>query len=149
LNLRPAIDQDWGDRTADRILSKVIPDRATGCLSWTAAKDSDGYAILQVSGIAARAHRVAYELVIGGLVSGLSLDHVCRNRGCINPFHLEQVTNKENILRGNGLAARNARKTHCKNGHALSGDNMRYNRAGSRICRTCAREYQREYKRGT
>ena len=82
------------------------------------------------------AHSVAYELVIGPIPKGKQLDHLCRNRACPNPYHVEPVTRKENILRGMSPAAQQARRTHCKNGHPLSGVNVSMWR-GHRLCRTC------------
>lgn len=87
-----------------------------------------------------RAHRVAWELLRGPVPAGLQLDHVCRNRLCVNPDHLEIVTNKVNVLRGVSPAAINARRTHCRNGHAFSVANTRIGRGGGkRICRACSR----------
>ena len=87
-----------------------------------------------------RAHRVAWELMRGPIGAGLQLDHVCRNRRCVNPDHLEVVTNAVNVLRGVGPSAINARRTHCSNGHAFSVENTRIGpRNGRRICRACNR----------
>jgi hypothetical protein len=87
------------------------------------------------------AHRVVYEELRGEIPSGLTLDHLCRNRGCLNPWHLEPVAMKENLLRGKSFVAVNARKAHCPKGHeydiVLS--------TGSRWCRECSNQAQREY----
>lgn len=85
-------------------------------------------------------HRVTYQAFVGPIPDGLHIDHLCRNRACCNPWHLEPVTRKENILRGEGRAAKNARKTHCKRGHELSGDNLvlvERDRGTFRRCREC------------
>ena len=80
-------------------------------------------------------HYAPFEKIADGLV----LDHLCRNRWCVNPDHLEMVTLRENILRGGGIAAVNARKTHCLNGHPLSGDNLYICPRGRRLCKACQR----------
>ncbi len=96
------------------------------------------------------AHRMAYELVVGPVPNGKNLDHLCRVTACVNPAHLEPVTERENILRGTGPSARNAAKTHCLHGHPLDGENMRLStRSGKtmRRCLECKRIRDREYRR--
>ena len=85
------------------------------------------------------AHRYAYEQVIGPIQDGLHLDHLCRVRRCVNPAHLEPVTNKENILRGISSPAMNAKKTHCQKGHEYD----RTYKNGSRGCHTCRMALQK------
>lgn len=88
-----------------------------------------------------RAHRYAYELLVGPIPPGYQLDHLCRTPLCVRPDHLEPVTPRENTLRGNGPTARHARKTHCIRGHALVGDNVYHtpHRPNGRECWTCKR----------
>lgn len=81
-------------------------------------------------------HRIAYELAVGPIPVGLVIDHLCRNHSCINPEHLEPVTNVENVMRGESAWARNARKTHCKRGHEFTDENT-IRRNGTRSCRQC------------
>jgi hypothetical protein len=85
------------------------------------------------------AHRWAYEFCVGAIPSGLDLDHLCRIRACVNPSHLEPVTRRENLLRGVGITATNAQKTHCVHGHEYTPDNT-YRRPDTktRQCRACA-----------
>lgn len=92
------------------------------------------------------AHRFAYELLVGPIPDGLDLDHLCRSRACVNPAHLEPVDRRTNVLRGVGITARNAAKTHCVNGHAFTPENTQPLRNGGRGCRTCRRIRNRRYK---
>ncbi len=107
-----------------------------GCWLWAGTVQNAGYGQMSVFGGIAPAHRVSYELYVGAIAEGLVIDHLCRTRLCVNYAHLEAVTQQENILRGNGLAAQNARKDACLHGHPLSGDNV-YLNAGRRHCRIC------------
>ena len=122
----------------DRILQKIRIDSAFGCWVWLGSKQPAGYGQMTVDGKLRRAHRVSYELVKGRIPDGLDLDHLCHNPSCVNPNHLEPVTRRENLLRGNTIPARHAAKTHCINGHALTGDNISLSE-GFRRCKTCWR----------
>ena len=117
-----------------------------GCWSWVGPMGSNGYGLFKVNKRMQCAHRVVYEMHRGEIADGLQLDHLCRNRKCVNPDHLEPVTCRENLLRGHGLTAINAKKTHCPNGHALEGSNILWD-DGSRKCRTCNNERQRKARR--
>ncbi len=91
-----------------------------------------------------------YQNVKGAIGPTLVVDHLCRNRLCVNPEHMEPVTNVENVMRGNSPLAQRARMTHCKNGHELSGSNLiarQVGRSHQRRCRTCQKAYQSTYKR--
>lgn len=109
---------------------------SAGCWMWSKKVHSTGYAYTRVDGKMVRAHRAAYELLVGPIPEGLVLDHLCRNRSCVNPAHLEPVTQRENLLRGNTTTARNAAATTCRLGHPLDG---RYPTRGVRYCKTCRR----------
>lgn len=92
------------------------------------------------------AHRFSYEVSVADIPDGMVIDHLCRNGLCVNPKHLEAVTNVVNVMRGEGAAARNARKTHCNKGHELTPENT-YNRRNRRACKTCGDEYNRNRRR--
>ncbi len=121
--------------------------QAGGCWLWTSKLNNVGYGTMKIFGGYALAHRLSYELFVGSIPEGLVIDHLCHNRACVNYEHLEPVTSRENILRGKGLAAQNAVKTHCPKGHPLSGDNVRYCAGRRRQCRTCSIESQRQGRR--
>jgi len=118
------------------------------CWPWTRAK-CNGYGMMwsKSKGKSVRVHRFAYEEIVGVIPPGLTIDHVCRNRSCCNPEHLEPVSNKENTLRGEGVTAINARKTHCIHGHSLDEDNVFITSKNYRYCRTCGRDAMTRYLR--
>jgi len=123
-----------------RFWSKV--SKTENCWNWTGWLRL-GYGQFNVGRRKFAAHRVAYELTVGPIPEGMQLDHLCRNTRCVNPAHLEPVTPVENTHRGTQPAADNARKTHCKNGHPLSGDNLQIVFNGRRRCRICHNTYGR------
>lgn len=114
-----------------------IRETPDGCWEWTGAIQSSGYGSVGYAGKIALTHRLAYEMLVGAIPNGLHIDHLCRNRPCCNPAHLEAVTQKVNTLRGVGFAAVNVVKTHCKNGHQYVEANTYVDKRGSRSCRTC------------
>ena len=83
----------------EKIIRQIRVDES-GCWLWQSATDHDGYALVHVDGVQQLAHRVAYVLAVGAIPDGLVLDHTCRQRSCVNPFHLEPVTQLENVRRG-------------------------------------------------
>lgn len=124
----------------------------SGCWLWTGTILPSGYgqARKMTHGVMqyARAHRSVYAHLRGPIPAGLTLDHLCRVKCCVNPDHLEPVTLKVNILRGTGPTALNAKKTHCLHGHALIAQNMSRHRT-SRECAICQRAGQRRRRRAS
>lgn len=128
----------------ERFWSKVR--FSDGCWEWLAGRDHWGYGKFAIAGQKRGAHRVSYELAVGPIPEGLTIDHLCRNPGCVNPRHMEPVPIKENLLRGFGLCAQNARKTHCKEGHEFTLLNTYFRLEGRRECRICKRRMKREFR---
>jgi hypothetical protein len=120
----------------ERFWSKVERVEGDSCWKWLGGKNSQKYGAFFIDGRNWPAHRISYELVVGEIPEGLVLDHLCRNTSCVNPAHLEPVTNAENVLRGEGVTAANRRKTHCPMGHPYSEPNTGVS-AGKRYCRAC------------
>lgn len=118
-----------------RFLGKV---RMTpGCWEWTGTLNKGGYAVFFLRGINRLAHRVAYEHFTGHIQDGTEVDHLCSNPACVKPAHLEAVTHQENVDRS---SVGRYNKTHCVNGHPLSGPNCRIDKkTGDRKCRACER----------
>lgn len=136
---RPALD-----RFADKI---ALTD--SGCIEWIASRNNKGYGTFNAGGGKSTvAHRWSYEYHVGPIPKGLDLDHLCRNRACINPDHLEPVTTSANLLRAVGIGQANAAKTHCPEGHPYSGDNLYLSpsRPNNRMCRTCRANRKRTAK---
>lgn len=116
-----------------------------GCLLWQGARTKKGYPTHNVEGKDTYVHRTAYTLQNGPIAVGLQIDHLCRNHACINADHLQAVTAQENTLRGEGLAAVYARRTHCKNGHEWTPCNISWAKSKRlarpfRRCLACERE---------
>jgi hypothetical protein len=126
---------------------KLLLDCLTECLNWQGALDKDGYGGTTHQGKRGQVHRIAYELINGPIPKGMTIDHLCRNRRCCNPEHLEAVTIKTNTMRGTSFSAKNAKKTHCINGHLLDEKNtyIRTKERG-RSCRTCNSSAVKKYK---
>lgn len=125
----------------DRIHANV--DRESSpCWLWLGVIDRYGYARIKIDSRQRAAHRVSYEEFVGPVADGLEIDHLCRNRACVNPSHLEAVTHAENMARAFQP------KQRCPKGHELSGSNLVARSDGRHgNCRTCVNERAREYKR--
>ncbi len=144
--------QQWS-RTGNPIPNIIISDdvkrfwskvnKTSSCWLWTGLLRPDGYARFSVRGTPVYAHRFSAELNGLQLSPMLVLDHLCRVRNCVNPKHLEQTTQKENVRRGDA-GRYNSDKTRCRNGHDFTPDNT-YSINNHRACRTCLRANQRAY----
>lgn len=111
------------------------------CWLWTGYVSPENRGVINFKEGKKFAYRLGYELLVGPIPEGLTLDHLCVNPQCVNPDHLEPVTGGENSLRGSGPAANNKRKTHCHKGHPFAGDNLYTKPNGRRCCRRCAADY--------
>ena len=127
----------------DRLAAKYVVAES-GCWEWLANRSQKGYGRFKVAGRYEQAHRVSYELARGPIPEGLVVDHLCRNRGCVNPDHMEPVTNAENIARGTW-----ATRTHCLRGHAYTPENTIRNTYGYRACQACRRVRAAMKREGT
>lgn len=131
---------------AEKLWQRIAPDRS-GCWLWIGAIHAEGYGVFDDQ----LAHRLMYELIVGSIPEGFTIDHVrargCGHRNCVNPSHLEPVTIAENVMRGDSLPAKNARKTHCPQGHPYDEENTWRSQAGWRQCRACNRERHRSPRR--
>lgn len=130
----------------ERFFEKVKKTKT--CWNWTGeTRGWKGYGSLWVgNGKTISSHRYSYELHNGKIPKGLQIDHLCRNRKCVNPEHLEAVTIKENVLRGIGVSALNSRKIKCNRGHLFNKENT-LNYRGQRHCRLCKKIRQIIYRK--
>lgn len=134
------------ERDERRFYAKVALPNGQGCMLWLKDKNSKGYGQFRLNGRRPLAHRISYTLAYGEIPDGLVIDHVkargCTSPLCVAPLHLEAVTQQENLLRGEGSTAINARKTHCPQDHEYTPENT-YAHKGRRYCRACQQEATR------
>lgn len=130
------------DKLPARFWSKVVPEPNTGCWLWIGAT-SNGYGVVgggpRGNRWQAKAHRHAYATLVGAVPDGLVIDHLCRQRCCVNPQHLEPVTQAVNLARSPITAHARKHWTHCKRGHAFTPENTRNQGNRQRVCRACER----------
>lgn len=113
----------------------------TGCLNRTSGLTPYGYSRFRTAGVELYAHRIAYTLIHGAIPAGMVIDHLCRNRACVEPAHLEAVSQQENVHRGDLLFG------VCARGHSISGANAKYVAGKTPRCKQCHRDYSREWAR--
>lgn len=134
-------------KTVEQRLLALV-HKTPSCWLFEGQKNTQGYGRMRMGGRGGRhlpAHRISYEIYVGPIPDGMVLDHLCRVVNCVNPAHLQAVTQRTNVLRGLAPAAVNAQLTNCrKAGHPLSGDNLGNDTPGHRRCKACRREYERE-----
>lgn len=134
------------DDTLRRIQDRVVVNQVSGCWDWQGAKNDQGYGQMWISGEkkARYTHRLSYEAAVGPIPAGLHIDHLCRNRGCCNPDHLEPVTARENTHRGVAPSILLNHANRCGNGHDLSTEGYRRKDGGGRVCKACSRERRKK-----
>ena len=133
---------DLNPKDLQRFWNKVT--KTGNCWEWVSSKTEKGYGQFNVNNKLYYVHRISYQLSLGIIPNDLQLDHLCRNPSCVNPEHLEVVTNQENMNRGHG----NINKTHCPQGHEYTEDNTYlHKRKNNRICRICQRSNTKRWKK--
>lgn len=125
-------------------LWKRVDVTVDGCWTWTGGGNGIGHGKIHTPNGRKYVHRLTYEAAYGPIPEGLEIDHLCRNRGCVRPDHLEAVTHEENVRRGDSGKWITA-KTHCPQGHPYAGDNLRVDSLGRRLCVTCTRITRNKY----
>lgn len=134
-------DMSWEQR--ERFLSSFTAADNDSCWKWTSRKNKPGYGLFKFNGTEYYSHRIAYHLWGNDLSNELVLDHICRNKSCINNKHLRQVTNSVNVKENTiSPCFKNSIKTHCKYGHEFTKENTLQKKDGRR-CRTCKRSYEK------
>lgn len=132
----------------ERFMARVR-NSSNGCWEWTSYCHKNRYGRFSIGRredgrvVTVLAHRWSYLHFVGPIADNLVIDHLCRNPRCVNPDHLEPISQSENVRRGNGYKANN---THCKRGHEYTASNTLIRKDGSRRCRICTRQSWREHK---
>jgi hypothetical protein len=134
-----ALTPEYRDALAGRLWGRTRVNGPDQCWEWQGYINPSGYGYIGVHHRPRYTHRVAYELVVGPIPDGLVIDHLCRVRHCVNPSHMEPVTNRENLMRGESSSAIAARRDHCAKGHPYD-ERTWVSKQGKRHCRTCTNE---------
>ena len=140
--LKPIAERFWSKVNKDGPVPPSRPELGP-CWVWTDRPHDSGYGVFWVERLSTRSHRWSYEQAKGLIPSHLEIDHLCRNRACVNPDHLEAVTRRINQRRGEGFAGKHARLTHCPRGHPYDETNTYHPRnTDHRVCRACHRWHE-------
>jgi len=131
---------DMDPKIIQRFMSKI--KKSKNCWIWTGGI-SDGYGFFKFENTSIRAHRFSYELFKEMIPFRMQIDHLCKNKKCVNPEHLEIVIHQENMMRSNSVSGVNSQKTHCPKGHKYSGVNKR----GQRIYKTCIKVQKNNFRK--
>ncbi len=134
----------WRPRStpAARFLNQII--KVNECILWSGKVNNMGYGQFSLDGVFVLAHRYSYEQAKGSIPEGLVLDHLCSNPRCVNPDHLEAITQADNLRRGRGFAGTNFKKTACPNGHTYTDETTLLSKKGWRECLICRQERERK-----
>ncbi len=138
-----AMERFWSKVDKNGPVGQHRPDLGP-CWVWIAGKRADGYGRFDVNGRPERAHRFSFEMTSGAIPKDMVLDHLCRNRACVNPDHLQLTTRKGNAVAPGSMVGRttgekNRAKTHCPKGHEYTPENTRVSKRGLRHCKECNR----------
>lgn len=141
---------DAFDALPDRFWDKVQFEPNSGCWLWTGSLVNNGYSQFRYDDKTILAHRLSYEKYIGPIPKGLVIDHLCRVRCCVNPSHMEAVTQRTNVKRGVGpslIRKFHLSKTHCPSGHPYDQENTYIDSSGHRVCKKCRNISQNKYRK--
>jgi len=138
----PRANKDYKEmlrgKSIDWLLDRVHIPSEQECWTWSGYIDPKGYGVTGIKGKTVRAHRLVFYLMGSYIKKGMVIDHMCRNRACVNPSHLREVTPSQNTMENsNGIGTKNAKATHCQRGHEFNKENTYLNKIGGKVRRTC------------